>query len=200
MKQKKKASKKPRKKVTTEIYDPREDSILLAEQVRKHAFGKVLDFGAGSGIQAVEASAKTDVESVLAVDINKNAVEKFAKIIKDEKLVKIKTRVSDMFSKIKKGEEFDTIIFNPPYLPEDPNMKVKDIALEGGKKGYESIEKFLKKAKKHLAKKGIILMIFSSLTKKRKVSEIIKKSKFKFEELSSQRIFFEDLYVYKIFR
>ena len=50
---------------------------------------------------------------------------------------------SDLFSNIK--GKFNTIIFNPPYLPED---EFKDKSLDGGKKGYEIIEKFLNKVSK----------------------------------------------------
>ncbi|MBN2454682.1 methyltransferase domain-containing protein, partial [Candidatus Woesearchaeota archaeon] len=53
-------------------YTPREDSFLLAEAVKKEAFGDVLDMGTGSGIQAEAAKAKA--KSVTASDISKEAV------------------------------------------------------------------------------------------------------------------------------
>ncbi len=179
-----------------DIYIPAEDSLLLAEQVRKYAFGKVLDMGTGSGILAVEAADNPKVESVIAVDKNKKAVKAFDDQIKKEKLVKIDAQYSDLFSSLK-SKKFDTIVFNPPYLPQEG--KVKDKALVGGIKGYEVIEKFMKKVSSHLKKGGMILLLFSSLTGKRKVEDIIKKNKFKFEKLSEKRIFLEDLFVYKIF-
>ena len=54
------------------IYEPREDSYLLAQQVKKFAKGKVLDIGTGSGIQA-ETATKNGAD-VLAVDIDKECV------------------------------------------------------------------------------------------------------------------------------
>lgn len=171
------------------MYEPREDSYLLLEQVKRFAKGKVLDMGTGSGIQAL-AAKKAD--SVLAVDINKNTIEHCRKTIKNKK---IRFLYSDLFSNIK--TKFDTIIFNPPYLPED--IKVKDLTLDGGKKGYEVMERFFSQARKHLNKNGKVLIVFSSLTKKKKVDKIIKKNGFKFKLLKKKKLFFEELYVYLVF-
>ena len=62
------------------------------------------------------------------------------------------------------NKRFDTIIFNPPYLPDE--LKVKDLTLEGGKKGYEVIEKFLNDVSNHLKPDGAILIIFFFFDKK----------------------------------
>ena len=56
-----------------DVYEPSEDSLLLAESVEKKSAGEVLDMGTGSGIQALVASKRA--ESVTGADINKNAVE-----------------------------------------------------------------------------------------------------------------------------
>ncbi|MBD3310538.1 methyltransferase, partial [Candidatus Woesearchaeota archaeon] len=139
------------------IYEPREDSHLLLEQVKKYAKGKVIDIGTGSAIQAIAAAQKRNVKSVLAVDIQKDVIRYCRKNIKHPK---ISFRQSDLFSKVEGS--FDTIVFNPPYLPED--LRARDITLEGGKKGYEMIERFFHEAGKHLAPDGRILMVHSSFT------------------------------------
>jgi predicted Ser/Thr protein kinase len=92
--------------------------------------------------------------------------------------------------------KFDMIIFNPPYLPED--VRLKDITLDGGKKGYELLERFFSQANNYLNKNGKILIVFSSLTKKERVDEIIMKNNFTSTLLEKKRIFFEDLYVYLV--
>ena len=94
-------------------YEPREDSELLAKYVKKFAFGNVLDMGTGSGIQAITAAKKKSVKSVVAADIQEEVIENNKNNIKNKK---IKFIVSDLFSNIK-NKKFDTIIFNPPYLP-----------------------------------------------------------------------------------
>lgn len=167
------------------IYEPREDSYLLQKYVLNFAKGKVLDMGTGSGIQAETALKKT--KNVLAIDIDPEVV----KYIKSKKINIIQ---SDLFSNVK--GKFDLIIFNPPYLPDD--KQVKDIALDGGKKGYELLERFLIQAKNYLKKDGKILILFSSLTKKNKVDKILKDNGYTFELLETQKLFFEELYVYLI--
>ncbi|MBN2111904.1 methyltransferase [Candidatus Woesearchaeota archaeon] len=174
------------------IYEPLEDSILLEEQVKKLAKGTVLDMGTGSGIQAAAAARRKAVKKVLAVDVQKDVIEHCKKETKNKK---INFRQSNLFQKVPK-QKFDTIIFNPPYLPAEP--KLKDITLEGGKKGYEITEKFLGRAKDYLKDDGIILLLISSLTNQHKVEEILTKNLFEFEILSKKHVFFEDLIVYKI--
>ena len=63
------------------IYEPREDSELLAKYVKKYAFGGVLDMGTGSGIQALTAAKKKKVKSVLAADIQANVIDDIKKNI-----------------------------------------------------------------------------------------------------------------------
>jgi len=174
------------------IYVPREDSFLLQIEVRAFAKGMVLDMGAGSGIQAITAAASRNAHEVLAVDIDKAAVEHCRKSIKNRK---IRFAVSDLFSNVK--GKFDTIIFNPPYLPQDGYKTDKTVI--GGKKGHEAIERFIGKANKHLNENGIILLLFSSLTGREKVDEIIESSALVFEKLQEKPVgLMETLYVYLI--
>ena len=174
------------------LYAPREDSFLLQISVKDFAKGKVLDIGTGTGIQALTAAASRNVKSVLAVDIDKNAVEHAKNNLKNKK---IRFAVSALFSNVK--GKFDTVIFNPPYLPAD--RYEPDIALIGGKKGHETIERFLDKANGHLSENGIILLLFSSLTGKEKVEEIIDRYGFVFEEIGQKGVGLMDtLYVYLI--
>ena len=175
------------------IYPPLEDSHFLESFVKKFAFGKVLDIGTGSGIQAVAASQTKGVKSVLGIDINKTAIEHCKKT---KKLKKIKFLQSNLFKNVK--GKFDTIIFNPPYLPQEHTER--DICTEGVRKGYEVVEKFLEQASHYLNKNGIILLLFSSLTNKQKVDEFVRNNLFEAEELGQMKLFFETLYVYKIYK
>jgi len=175
------------------MYQPAEDSLLLEKYSEELSKGKVLDMGTGLGIQAMAASKNKGVACIIAADIDRETVAYCKRNIKNSK---IKVIESDLFSSIK--EKFDTIIFNPPYLPEEKDLKVKDKALYGGEEGIELIERFFLQVKKYLNKNGIILMVFSSITGKNKVNSIIKKSGFKLKELDKQHIFFEDIYVYLV--
>lgn len=182
------------------IYEPAEDSLLLAKHVKKqlknilkeNPKAKALDMGTGSGIQA-EACADAGVkkENILCADLNKEA----------EKLAKKKgfnAVLSDLFSNISKKSKFDLIIFNPPYLPEDKTGHDKGKDTTGGKKGDETILRFLRQAKSYLNKSGKILLVLSSLTPRVRIEKEIKRQGLKEKVLETQNLFFERLEAWEI--
>ena len=173
------------------IYEPAEDSYLLEKYVKVFAKGDVLDLGCGSGIQTV-AALSCKIKKIVGVDINPECVEYCKKKIPNAEFI-----VSDLFNNVK--GKFDLIIFNPPYLPED-NLEDDESALitTGGKEGYEIIEKFLSEADKFMKIDGKILIVVSSLTGD--VDSLIKKYAFKFKILEKQKIFFEELKVYLVWK
>lgn len=170
------------------VYEAREDSEFLSKFVEEHARGRVLDMGTGTGILARAAASRSDVKEVVAVDIDPR-VE-----VEGEKIKYVR---SDMFSNIK-DEKFDTIVSNPPYLPDDED--VKDVALHGGPTGAEWILTFICDAKEHLNEKGQILLLFSSLSNKPLIDRELKAMGYAFEELGQLALFFERLYVYRIWK
>jgi release factor glutamine methyltransferase len=174
------------------IYEPGEDSTLLRHYVKQYAKGSVLDIGTGSAIQAIAAAKSGKVRNVIATDIQDSIIRHNKKNIRNKKIKFLK---SDLFGNIK-NKKFDTIIFNPPYLPSE--LKLKDLTTEGGKKGYEVIEKFLNQANNFLKNDGIILIVFSSLTKKDRIDEFIRRNLLESKLLDKRHIFFEDLYIYMI--
>lgn len=171
------------------MYEPREDSFLLKKHIKDYAKGSVLEIGTGSGVLAKEAS--NYAKKVLAVDINKEAI-KYA--IKNNDNKNISYLYSDMFRNV--WLKYDLIICNPPYLPEDKSNP--DVALDGGKKGWEWSEKFFSKINRHLKKDGKVLFLFSSLTKKDKIDELIHGYGLEFKQINEESHFFEKLYVYVI--
>lgn len=175
------------------MYEPREDSFLLLEAVKRYAKGSVLDMGTGSGILALKAAKKA--KRVLAVDVDKNAVKSLKNRINKNKIKNVEVKYSDLFSNIK-NKKFDVIIFNPPYLPQDKG--IKDRTIYGGKKGYELIEKFFSAVNEYLKNTSIILVVFSSITNRNKVDEIISDYCFEFKEIKQKHIFFETFYVYLV--
>lgn len=169
-----------------EIYQPAEDSFLLVEflkkEIEKSKPKTILDMGSGSGIQAETAiNQGINSENLTLVDINKDAVKSLSKKFPNSKVI-----LSNLFDNI--NGRFDLIVFNSPYLPFNKFDKGKDTT-----GGYGLIEKFLRQAKVHLSKKGEILLLTSSFTGKINFKGYNKKI------LGKKRIFFEELYVWKLY-
>jgi len=180
------------------IYHPREDSYLILPEVKSFSRGNVLDVGTGSGILAVAAAEKAD--NVFAVDINTKALKYANEQVKKRNIKNIRFVHSDLFSYFKVHPwKFDLITFNPPYLPEDLREPPESrIATTGGKKGYEILEKFFSQANNYLMPYGKILIVFSSLTGKQKVEEIIHDYGFEYEGLAEEELFSETLHLYLV--
>lgn len=173
-----------------EVYEPKEDSYLMAENIIFEAKKKVLDMGCGSGIQSMNALIQNC--EVIAVDLNPKALEitkQNSKQIKKEN--KIETIQSNLFEKIKK-QKFDYILFNPPYVPSDT---IKYIELDGGKKGREILNKFLEKVPNWITEKGKIYFIQTNINGIKETKNILKKHKLKMCIKATKKEFFEELYL-----
>jgi len=184
--------------MTDTVYIPEEDSFLLAGCVKKYSKGKVLDMGCGSGIQGITALTNKNVTEITFSDINPNALEYTKHELTEENNSKSKKAHfihSNLFENIK--ESYDTIIFNPPYLPDDA-LDDEKLITTGGKEGYELIELFLKEAKIHLNIDGQILLLFSSLSKKGEIDAILKELNYIKFQIGKENLFMEQLYVYQI--
>ena len=183
----------------TEIYSPEEDSYLLSETLEKEIKGlrnkdkiKFLDVGSGSGIQSETAlNCGINQKNITLTDINNDAIK-----LLQNKFPKSKVIKSNLFAKISKNKTFDLIVFNPPYLPEDKREPLDSkVSTTGGKKGSEIINEFLRRAKNHLNENGEILILTSSLTK----DINWQKGSYEYKKLLSKRkLFFEELYVWKL--
>lgn len=151
--------------VSKEVYEPAEDTFLLARSLAVKEGERVLDMGTGCGILAVLAAEKAS--KVVAVDINPHAVT-CARTNAELNGVaaKIETRRGDLFNAVEADAKFDMILFNAPYLPvercEGRNWIEK--AWTGGETGRDVIDKFIDKASTHLTRSGRILLVQSNLS------------------------------------
>jgi len=108
---------------------------------------------------------------------------------------------SDLFYGIR--STFDLILFNPPYLPTQPEERIDDWlehALNGGENGRVVIERFAEHVGQVLAPGGRILLLISSLTGLPEVRNLFFRSGFKSEILGKKIVEDETLYVLKIVR
>ena len=151
--------------VDENVYEPAEDTFLLAENLDVKKGEHVLDMGTGCGIIGVLAAKKGG--RVVATDINPYALkcaEKNAKLNGIHR--KIEFRLGNLFEPIKPDEKFSLIAFNAPYLPSEPTEEQTLIekAWSGGQNGREVIDAFISKVSSFLAENGRVLLVQSSLS------------------------------------
>jgi release factor glutamine methyltransferase len=161
-----------------QVYEPREDSYLLADNLKVNEGMKVLDIGTGSGLQAIICAKQG--ANVIATDINPEAI-KCAKRNAENTGVAIEFLQGNLFEPIK-GKKFDLIIFNSPYLPEGSAPKEKTL-LDLSYAGADKINIFLDQYKNHLEPEGRALLVHSSLSKIKVPGKIISAKKVAFEEI-----------------
>lgn len=174
------------------VYEPREDSKLIIENMEVKKGEDVLDIGTGSGILSLIASDKA--KTVLGVDLNGKAVKIARKNAKLNGMENIKFKVSDLFQNI--DNKFDVILFNPPYLPTEGENKI----WSGGKNGRELIEEFSTKFGDYLKGKGRIYIVFSSLTDEAKIKKLFESKGFKVKRIAKRKVPWESLIVFEIKR
>jgi release factor glutamine methyltransferase len=177
-------------KISPSVYEPSEDSFLLAEAALTEIKDseRILEVGCGSGIISAVIKANTNAR-VTGIDINPYA----AACARDNGVDAI---IGDLLSCIK--GKFDIIIFNPPYLPTNESERTNDwinVALDGGYDGREIINRFLEEAGDHLVDNGRVLILVSSITGIEEVKSMMKSLGYDIEEKKKERVSFEELLV-----
>lgn len=96
------------------VYPPGTDSVMLAEAVPVRDGERVLDLCTGSGIQALQVARRAN--GVTAVDIGPRAVAMARTNIGLNGIAGITVRQGDLYAPVR-GERFDLVIANPPFVP-----------------------------------------------------------------------------------
>ena len=175
------------------VYEPSDDTFLLAKNLEIKEGQSVLEIGTGSGLVSMYASLLTD--DITATDINYNALELAERNFKLNNIDTIKLEFGDLFEPVK-NKKFDVLLFNTPYLPTDTDDIIDDdlnYAFDGGLDGRNAIDRFLNEAPNHLNDKGIIQMIQSSLSDTERTLDILDSKGFIAEVAKSERFFFEEI-------
>jgi len=150
--------------VDENVYEPAEDSFLLAENLVVKAGERVLDMGTGCGILAILASRKA--RQVVAVDVNPYAV-RCAKYNSEINHVQSKITIvqGDLFTWLSEKAKFDLILFNAPYLPDTDDTQDSWVnrAWSGGVTGRQTIDRFISEVPKYLTRAGHVLLVQSTL-------------------------------------
>jgi len=176
------------------VYEPAEDTFLLADNLTVKKSDKVLEIGTGTGIIAIIASKKA--KNVVAVDINSYAVE-CAQKNSEINLASVDIRFGDLFDPIE-DEKFDLILFNTPYLPTEDEELIEDeldAAWNGGKDGRSVINRFIEELLDHINPGGCVQLVQSSLSNIEETTDRLMQLGFEVSITASERFFFEEVVV-----
>jgi len=185
-----------------QVYEPSEDTFLLADSIVVSEGDFVFEAGSGSGLMALYYASLG--ANVICSDINPFAVELIKKnflVNKDKIKGNFDVRIGDLFSVLGSKDSFDVILFNPPYLPTSKKELVGglgwfDKAVSGGADGLNVTTRFINQVSGFLKKNGRVYFVFSSLSNREKLEILIKKNNFIFEIVNSCRFNDEALDVY----
>ena len=177
------------------VYQPAEDSVLLARTARKRveAGDTVLDVGTGSGYVAATL-AEAGAQAV-GVDVSPLACREAA----DNGVPVVRGNLVDPF----RTDAFDLVAFNPPYLPTPPEQEWDDWmehALSGGDDGRRLVDPFLETVERVLAPSGEALVLVSSLTDPKAVRAYAAEHGLASEQLASEKHPYEALVVLRFYR
>ena len=154
---------------------PRPETELLAElgwkllTICNPQSATALDFGTGTGCIAIVLATKCSNARITALDVSPDAL---ALAKQNALLNKVAERMvfllSDGFTALHKGNQFDLIISNPPYIAsaeiETLGPEVKDFdprgALDGGADGLDFYRRLAKEAGPFLKPAGKIMVEF----------------------------------------
>ncbi|MCS7131477.1 MAG: class I SAM-dependent methyltransferase, partial [Hadesarchaea archaeon] len=175
---------------------PAEDTFFLADNLDAREGERVLELGTGCGILAIlAAEAGADV---VATDVNPAAL----RCARENALAhgvadRIDFRLGDLFEPVR-GEKFDLVVFNPPYLPVSSGESIGgmlDRAWEGGPDGRGVIDRFLEGLPEHLEEGGRALFVQSSLSDIAKTLCMLRAFRV---NLLRQKLPFEELFLLRV--
>jgi release factor glutamine methyltransferase len=136
---------------------------MLAARARAEARAgaRVLDVCTGSGIVAVSAALAG--AEVTAVDVSRRAVLA-ARLNARVNGVRVRALRGDLLAPVR-GERFDLIVSNPPYVPDDGSLPPRGLerAWKAGADGRAVLDRLCDEAPGLLAPGGTLLLVHSSV-------------------------------------
>jgi release factor glutamine methyltransferase len=178
------------------VYEPAEDSRLLAETVegRIDADALVLEVGVGSGYVAARIGSRTGAR-VIGTDLNPAACA-------SARAEGVEAVRADLLEPVRAGSA-DVVCCNPPYLPTPPERAWDDPlehALSGGEDGRRVVRPFLRDVGRVLRPGGRAYLLVSSLTGLEAVADIAAGAGLRTRGIAEESFPFERLVVLEITR
>ncbi|NJE30395.1 methyltransferase domain-containing protein [Thermococcus sp. 18S1] len=175
-------------KLHPQVYEPAEDTFLLAENLAVREGDTALDVGTGTGLIALLMARKA--RFVLGVDINPLAVELAGENARINGIKNVEFRVSDLFERVE--GKFDVVTFNAPYLPGEPEEPI-DLALVGGERGREVLDRFIQEVPRYLKPGGTVQIVQSSITGVEETLRRLEEAGLTGKIAARVHVFFEDI-------
>jgi release factor glutamine methyltransferase len=155
-------------KTTPATLIPRPDTETLVDaalaQIPQNSNFNVLDLGTGSGAVALAIAKNRPNCKITAVDVSSGALSVALENIQHLNLINVCLLESNWFLAFK-GEKFDVIVSNPPYIAQDDeHLKQGDLrfeplsALASGKDGLDDIRKIIQDAPHYLTPNGWLML------------------------------------------
>ncbi|MFU8895315.1 MAG: peptide chain release factor N(5)-glutamine methyltransferase [Gammaproteobacteria bacterium] len=155
-------------KVTPNVLIPRPETELLVEKALLRLPPdkelRVLDLGAGSGAVSLAIARERPRAHVIGVDVSLAALDVARTNADLQKIRNVEFRESNWFDAVR-GEKFDVVVGNPPYVAEDdPHLARGDarfeprLALDAGPGGMECFRAIVDRAHNYIVRQGWLLL------------------------------------------
>jgi release factor glutamine methyltransferase len=178
------------------VYDPAEDSFLLAEKSVVKSHEKVLEIGSGSGYVTLFLAKNNPSAEFFCIDIDHIASRT---TLNNAKLNSINVHVitSDLFYSLIHQPLFDVVLFNSPYLPV-MNSPLESKAWAGGKDGLAIVKDFIQQLRFVLKENGRSYLVVSTLTDNKKLMSLLKENDFEFKIIDEVKEGRETILLYEL--
>ena len=154
----------------------------------------VLDVG--TGIIALSA-ARAGAASVLSVDINPNAALSARENAAAHGFAdKVAVVCGDLLWPLAPRTQFDVILSNPPFFPEEP-IDVADRAWHAGP-GYRDIKALFEQGRAHLAPGGRFYLLLSSDSDLALIGSLIEQARFRARLVGRKSLLIESLVLFEL--
>ena len=174
-----------------------EDAIMVADFFEPTKKGKLLDIGTGTGIISLVLSRDPKVSDITSVEIQEEMANMTKRSVEKNNLVEKIEVLNIDIKKLNRGNTYDYIISNPPYM-KSSNGKVNPHSTKAISR-HEitlNLEELITESRRLLKPGGSLTLIYRS---ERMVELLNNLSKFGFYPKRIQNIFSETTKISKLF-
>jgi release factor glutamine methyltransferase len=157
---------------------------------------QVAEVGTGTGILAL-AAARAGATTVVAIDINPNAVRAVEDNAKANGLnQRVRPVCANLFSAIAPRPLFDVILSSPPSFAGEP-LDLADRAWHAGP-NYRDIASLFDQARERLAADGCFYVLLSSHSDLELLGRLIEQARFHARPVAQRSLLFETIIIYEL--